>query len=52
MTTSLPLLLLDVDGPLNPWRAKPEKRPEGYQTLPDEARGVDRPEPGQAPVRR
>lgn len=27
-----PLLLLDVDGPLNPYRAKPERRPEGYTT--------------------
>lgn len=30
---SLPLLFLDVDGPLNPYAAKPEKRPEGYTTL-------------------
>lgn len=27
-----PLLLLDVDGPLNPWAAKPHRRPEGYST--------------------
>ncbi|MFJ9037978.1 hypothetical protein ACIRF8_15465 [Streptomyces sp. NPDC102406] len=27
-----PLLLIDVDGPLNPWAAKPSRRPEGYQT--------------------
>lgn len=27
-----PLLLLDVDGPLNPYRAKPSKRPAGYTT--------------------
>lgn len=27
-----PLLLLDVDGPLNPYAAKPTRRPEGYQT--------------------
>ncbi|MCQ1577257.1 hypothetical protein [Streptomyces parvus] len=27
-----PLLLIDVDGPLNPWAAKPSKRPEGYLT--------------------
>jgi hypothetical protein len=27
-----PLLLLDVDGPLNPYAAKPTKRPEGYET--------------------
>ncbi|MFC4373306.1 HAD domain-containing protein [Nocardia halotolerans] len=29
---SKPLLYLDVDGVLNPWRAKPEKRPAGYET--------------------
>jgi hypothetical protein len=27
-----PLLLLDVDGPLNPWQANPNRRPEGYTT--------------------
>lgn len=27
-----PLLFLDVDGPLNPYAAKPSRRPEGYQT--------------------
>ncbi len=27
-----PLLLLDVDGPLNPFAAKPERRPAGYTT--------------------
>lgn len=27
-----PLLLVDVDGPLNPYRGKPTKRPEGYTT--------------------
>ena len=27
-----PLLLLDVDGPLNPWMANPSRRPEGYST--------------------
>lgn len=43
-----PLLFLDVDGPLNPYAAKPEKRPDGYTTLrvprdsgtPDEHRGL------------
>lgn len=30
---SRPLLFLDVDGPLNPYAAKPEKRPAGYTTL-------------------
>ncbi|GGX80655.1 HAD domain-containing protein [Streptomyces fructofermentans] len=28
----LPLLYLDVDGPLNPFAAKPTRRPEGYTT--------------------
>jgi len=27
-----PLLLLDVDGPLNPFAGKPERRPDGYTT--------------------
>ncbi|AXH66237.1 hypothetical protein SEA_SATIS_76 [Streptomyces phage Satis] len=27
-----PLLLLDIDGPLNPWAANPNRRPEGYGT--------------------
>ncbi|TDP29844.1 hypothetical protein [Nocardia ignorata] len=27
-----PLLYLDVDGPLNPYAAKPERRPTGYDT--------------------
>ncbi|WP_035804621.1 HAD domain-containing protein [Kitasatospora mediocidica] len=27
-----PLLLLDVDGPLNPYGAKPHRRPDGYRT--------------------
>lgn len=27
-----PLLLLDIDGPLNPWEANPNRRPEGYGT--------------------
>jgi hypothetical protein len=27
-----PLLLLDVDGPLNPYAAKPTRRPPGYRT--------------------
>ncbi|MER5887743.1 hypothetical protein ABT160_28335 [Streptomyces sp. NPDC001941] len=27
-----PLCFLDVDGPLNPWLAKPERRPAGYTT--------------------
>ncbi|MEU5507919.1 NUDIX hydrolase [Streptomyces fungicidicus] len=28
-----PLLFLDVDGPLNPYAAKPERRPDGYTTI-------------------
>lgn len=28
----LPILFLDVDGPLNPFAAKPTRRPEGYLT--------------------
>ncbi|MGI5250117.1 hypothetical protein [Actinacidiphila glaucinigra] len=28
-----PLLFLDVDGPLNPYAAKPSRSPEGYTTL-------------------
>jgi hypothetical protein len=32
MTNTKPLLLVDVDGPLNPWRAKSHRRPEGYST--------------------
>ncbi|WP_030691973.1 HAD domain-containing protein [Streptomyces globisporus] len=27
-----PLLLIDVDGPLNPYAAQPERRPAGYET--------------------
>lgn len=27
-----PLLLIDVDGPLNPWQANPNRRPAGYTT--------------------
>lgn len=29
---SRPLLFVDVDGPLNPYAAKPTRRPEGYLT--------------------
>ena len=29
---SKPLLLIDVDGPLNPFAAKPTRRPDGYDT--------------------
>lgn len=31
-TNDKPLLLLDVDGPLNLWAAKPHRRPQGYST--------------------
>ncbi|MFF3912761.1 hypothetical protein ACFYZB_04620 [Streptomyces sp. NPDC001852] len=30
---SRPLLFLDVDGPLNPYAVRPERRPEGYTTI-------------------
>jgi hypothetical protein len=30
---SRPLLFLDVDGPLNPYAAQPERRPQGYTTI-------------------
>ncbi|CAG7650960.1 hypothetical protein [Actinacidiphila bryophytorum] len=30
---SRPLLFLDVDGPLNPHAAQPERRPDGYTTI-------------------
>lgn len=39
-----PLLFLDVDGPLNPYAAKPEQRPAGgYTTLrvPQDGRASD-----------
>ena len=29
---SRPLLYIDVDGPLNPYAAEPERRPAGYST--------------------
>ncbi|MFG2784613.1 hypothetical protein ACGFY7_43145 [Streptomyces prunicolor] len=38
-----PLLFLDVDGPLNPYAAQPERRPEGYTTI--RATAPDRPRP-------
>lgn len=30
--TVRPLMYLDVDGPLNPYAAKPHRRPDGYET--------------------
>ncbi|AUG76458.1 hypothetical protein CFP65_1570 [Kitasatospora sp. MMS16-BH015] len=41
--TRAPLLFLDVDGPLNPYAAQPERRPAGYTTI-----RVPRAEPGDA----
>ncbi|MET9461453.1 HAD domain-containing protein [Streptomyces canus] len=32
MNTGRPFLYLDVDGPLNPYAAKPHRRPDGYTT--------------------
>ncbi|GAA3369335.1 hypothetical protein GCM10020367_11640 [Streptomyces sannanensis] len=32
MKSTLPLLLIDIDGPLNPYGGQPERRPEGYTT--------------------
>ncbi|MPY63398.1 HAD domain-containing protein [Streptomyces spongiae] len=32
VVVSRPLLYIDVDGPLNPYAAKPERRPDGYGT--------------------
>jgi hypothetical protein len=32
LKTPPPLLFVDVDGPLNPYAAKPTRRPKGYQT--------------------
>ncbi|MFB7738306.1 hypothetical protein ACFC08_28740 [Streptomyces sp. NPDC056112] len=32
MPDTRPLLLIDVDGPLNPYAAKPHRRPDGYHT--------------------
>lgn len=32
MKPTKPLLLIDVDGPLNPYAAQAERRPEGYTT--------------------
>ncbi|MFD9307973.1 HAD domain-containing protein [Streptomyces sp. NPDC060048] len=32
MKPTKPLLLIDVDGPLNPYAAKPQSRPAGYST--------------------
>lgn len=44
-----PLLLLDVDGPLNPYAAKPHQRPAGYVTHRMRPSGYS--QPGQRPLR-
>lgn len=46
---SRPLLLIDVDGPLNPYAANPSRRPEGYQTHRMRPTGWD--QPWQKPLR-
>ncbi|MEU2514496.1 hypothetical protein [Streptomyces syringium] len=53
---SRPLLYLDVDGPLNPYAAKPTRRPTGFTThrmLPEGwiAQNPDRPRPYVKPLR-
>ncbi|KFG03599.1 MULTISPECIES: hypothetical protein [Streptomyces] len=45
--TDRPLLYLDVDGPLNPYAAKPERRPAGYTTHRMKPRGWLAQHPGQ-----
>ncbi|MFC1403465.1 MULTISPECIES: hypothetical protein [Streptacidiphilus] len=44
-----PLLLIDVDGPLNPYAAKPTRRPKGYRTHRMRPTGWD--DPGLKPLR-
>lgn len=44
-----PLLFLDVDGPLNPYAAKPGRRPAGYETHRMRPTGWD--QPRQKPLR-
>jgi hypothetical protein len=44
-----PILFLDVDGPLNPYAAKPSRRPEGYETHRMRPSGFD--QPWQKPLR-
>ncbi|GGU76647.1 hypothetical protein GCM10010211_48350 [Streptomyces albospinus] len=45
MEPTLPVLFLDVDGPLNPWMAKPHRRPAGYTTLRMRPTGWEPPRP-------
>jgi hypothetical protein len=47
--TIRPLLFLDVDGPLNPYAAKPSRRPAGYTTHRMRPTGWD--QPWQKPIR-
>ncbi|WP_086737411.1 hypothetical protein [Streptomyces glaucescens] len=44
-----PLLYLDVDGPLNPYAAQPERRPEGYATYRMKPQGWISRHPGEPP---
>ncbi|GAA3193136.1 MULTISPECIES: hypothetical protein [Streptomyces] len=43
MTDPRPILFLDVDGPLNPWRAPVGRAPAGYTTLPMRPTGWEEP---------
>lgn len=45
MTDTRPLLLLDVDGPLNPWRADPCDGPAGYGSYDMRPTGWEPPRP-------
>lgn len=47
--TDRPALLIDVDGPLNPYAANPNRRPDGYQTHRMRPSGWDHPR--QRPLR-
>lgn len=47
--TNRPALLIDVDGPLNPYAAPPHRRPDGYQTHRMRPTGWD--QPWQKPLR-
>ncbi|GAA2143316.1 hypothetical protein GCM10009760_29530 [Kitasatospora kazusensis] len=46
------MLFLDVDGPLNPYAAQPERRPEGYTTIRVPRAGGSATESGISPGRR
>lgn len=43
MELDKPLLMIDVDGPLNPWAAESHRRPQGYQTHRMRPSGWDHP---------